>query len=53
MIDASGAQIAAAREWAEDCTWKDDPRDASDAEIVHGINRHYDGGWDGFLRDIT
>lgn len=55
----SGSLISAARDWVLDCSWKEDPEDIaemSDAEILRGVERHYDGGLaqlaqDGFLDD--
>lgn len=51
-IEATPEQIAAARDWVTDCDWKDnDHLDGySDEDIVRGVNRHYDGGWSGFVR---
>ena len=51
-IEATPEEIADARAWAEDCSWKDEGalKDYSDEEIVRGVNRHYDGGWAGFRR---
>ncbi len=51
-IEATPEEIADARAWAEDCSWKDEDnlKDYSDEEIVRGVNRHYDGGWAGFRR---
>jgi hypothetical protein len=45
-----------AREWVKDCAWADveedeDVDDMSNEEIVDGIERHYDGGWDQFVAD--
>lgn len=43
-----------AREWALDCSWREDPEDIaemSDAEILHGVNRHYEGGLVQLARD--
>jgi hypothetical protein len=47
------AQIAAMREWAADCQWRDnDDLDLyEDATIIAGVERHYDGGVKAFLRD--
>ncbi len=46
-------QILAMREWAADCQWLDNDSldEYPDATIILGIERHYDGGVDGFLRD--
>jgi hypothetical protein len=46
--------IQDAKDWARDCTWSDMESDDSfndltDPEIIYGIARHFDGGWDGFL----
>ena len=41
--------------WISDCSWGDleegERPDLTDLEIVRGIQRHYDGGWDGFILD--
>lgn len=47
--------ISAAREWVSECTWADlepeDVDDLTDDEIKRGVERYYDGGWQGFVRD--
>jgi hypothetical protein len=43
-----------AREWALECAWKEDPEDIaemSDAEILRGVTRHYEGGLAQFAQD--
>jgi hypothetical protein len=49
LKSASAEMMAEARGWLEDC-FDDLPGDLSDAEVVKGVNRHYDGGWAGFAR---
>jgi len=51
----SQAEIAAMREWAMDCEWDDYDSfdDMLDQDIVNGIERHYDGGVEGFRRDAS
>lgn len=48
--------IAAMREWAKDCAWRDlDPDDIDElpaSEIIAGVRKHYHGGLEGFLRDM-
>jgi len=50
-----GEIMKAARGWVEDCQWNDQEDIASynDFQILRGIERHYDGGLDQFLRDIV
>ena len=47
--------IADAREWISDCEWgnlePDDIAELSDIDIVRGVDRHYSGGWEEFLRN--
>lgn len=47
--------IAAMRDWAKDCAWRDVDEDDVDemplAELLRGIERHYDGGMAAFIRD--
>lgn len=41
--------IREARNWVEDCTWREEPEDLEeypDETITRGVNRHYDGGWE-------
>ena len=46
--------IETGRDWIADCEWQDlEPEDIESlgtAEIVQGINYHYDGGWYAFVR---
>lgn len=49
-------QLAAMRSWVKDCQWADVPEESdvdemSDAEIIAGVNRHYDGGVHQFMMD--
>jgi hypothetical protein len=48
---ATPAQVTEARAWVADCMWADDTASLPDAAIVAGVQRHYDGGWAGFLAD--
>ena len=44
--------IVDALDWILDCEdldWILDVDDLTDREIVHGIARHFDGGWSAFL----
>jgi hypothetical protein len=46
--------VQAARGWALDCMWKEDPADIaemSDTAILRGVNRHYAGGLAQCARD--
>ena len=45
--------IAAMREWVSDCTWADveSADDLTDAQIIRGVQAHYVGGVDAFIRD--
>ena len=47
--------LALAREWVDDCEWADNPETSamSMTEIIHGIDRHYAGGWEAFKTDAT
>jgi hypothetical protein len=47
------ATLTAMRAWAADCEWIDAAALAeyTDAQIVRGIARHYDGGLEQFLAD--
>ena len=46
-------QVAEAKEWIADCEWGDlDPDDALEltyAQIIRGLQRHFDGGIHGYL----
>lgn len=46
-------EIEQAHAWIADCEWSDLDADdeLSDAEVVRGVARHYDGGWEQFLAD--
>lgn len=54
-------QIKKMREWIAQCEWGDDAlydsenfaEELSDAEVIQGVKRHYDGGIDQFLKDAT
>lgn len=46
------------REWVKDCVWADigddaDVDDLTDAQILKGVARFYDGGIDAFVRDSS
>jgi hypothetical protein len=48
-------QVAEARLWIGECRWQDEPEalaELTDAEVIRGIDRHYQGGWSRFCRDI-
>jgi hypothetical protein len=47
------AELSEARCWIADCEWADEinPGQLTDAQVIRGIARHYDGGWQGFLSD--
>lgn len=49
----SPAMVAEMRAWIADCSWRDEPDvDAlSDADVIAGVQRHYDGGIEQFRRD--
>lgn len=53
--DATPAMIGAARSWVADCLWSDVDAawvaDASDAQMIMGVEVHYDGGWAQFVAD--
>jgi len=52
--DATSEQMRDARNWAADCQWADDSEDLkglSDDQIGRGVQKHYDGGWAGFIED--
>jgi len=46
--------LAAMREWIADCYWPDldasDVATLSDAEVIAGVRKHFDGGIPEFLR---
>jgi hypothetical protein len=41
------------RAWLADLQWEDEPDFAAmtDAQILRGIDRYYDGGWKAFIKD--
>jgi hypothetical protein len=48
-------QVAEARLWIRECRWQDEPEalaELTDAEVIRGIDQHYQGGWSRFCRDI-
>lgn len=48
--------MAAMRFWIADCPWvaldSDDVADLPHAEVVRGIDEHYEGGVRGFLNEL-
>lgn len=52
-ITLNAAELAEARSWIGDCEWRDlEPEDVAeltDAEIMRGVARHYDGGLAAFI----
>ena len=52
---ATPAQLTEARGWISDCQWADiaDDSEVSDRQVVRGVQRHYAGGWIGFLADTA
>jgi hypothetical protein len=46
-------QLLEARWWIADCSWRaDDLSELSDEEVIEKVDRHYEGGWKQFCRDI-
>ena len=43
--------IDEATDWLSDCFAYDMPADLSDEETLEAVERHYDGGLAGFIRD--
>jgi len=48
-------QVLQMREWVDDCHWSDDceTEDFSDAQIIRGVNRFFDGGLEAFLETCS
>jgi hypothetical protein len=47
VIAASPELIQEARDWMNDCVWKEDPEELeelSDQEVLVSVHRYYDGG---------
>ena len=48
-------ELASMRGWISDCNWSDlgsdDLDELTDAQVVAGVSRHYDGGLGAFLLD--
>ena len=48
-------EIKSAREWIQDCQWQDleecEVSALSDADVIAGIRKHYDGGIAQFISD--
>jgi hypothetical protein len=45
-----------AREWVADCQWLEEPEDLEELEperVRAGVEKHYAGGWAGFVRDAA
>lgn len=55
MSTVTAEQIAEARGWIADCTWReleeDDVPELTTEQVIKGIQRHYDGGWSQFVAD--
>lgn len=55
--DFDAEQITAMRAWIAECSWSDlDSEDIDylpDSIVVWGVDHHYDGGIEAFLRDIA
>lgn len=55
MTNLTSVQITEARNWLADCVWADmdadDFAELTDAQILRGVERHYDGGVNAFLLD--
>lgn len=54
---ATQLQLAEARDWVLDCDFPDvdgpdELGELSDAELVDGVDRHYQGGWPAFIRGL-
>ncbi|MBD2078432.1 peptide ABC transporter substrate-binding protein [Leptolyngbya sp. FACHB-17] len=52
QYNISAPQIVQAREWMLDCSWReteDELEELFDLEVVLGVEKHFDGGWRGFL----
>lgn len=48
--------IKAMRDWIADCSWPDLPpdevADLTEAQVIAGVAKHYDGGVDAFMRTM-
>jgi hypothetical protein len=56
LLSQQEKQVAEARLWIGECRWQDEPEalvELTDAEVMRGIDRHYQGGWSGFCRDFV
>lgn len=50
------AQVAEARGWVADCMWREEPEDLdelTDAQVVRGVDRHFDGGMTELVRNAS
>jgi hypothetical protein len=56
MEAVSKIEVREARAWLCDCVWadvdEDDILDLADAAIVRGVERHFEGGWAEFTREV-
>ena len=51
----SPEEIQAMRDWVAECDWIEDQDyidEMTDAEIVAGVRKHYDGGVTAFIADM-
>jgi len=46
------SEIKEARGWIAEA-FEDAPANLSDAEVIDGVQRHYDGGWPQFCSDVA
>ena len=54
QFTVNASAIKAMRDWVSDCVWAEDCEtvEFTDAEILRGVNRHFDGGIPAFLQSI-
>ena len=45
--------LAEMRDWLADCFGDDETEGMSDAEVIRGVNRNYEGGVDAFLLSVS
>ena len=52
---ARAVALTEARAWISDCMWADevDVSGLTDAQVMRGVQAHYDGGWAGFVSDAA
>jgi hypothetical protein len=56
LLSQQEKQVAEARLWIGECRWQDEPEtlvELTDAEVMSGIDRYYQGGWNEFCRDFV